>query len=546
MLAGVADRPDEAQRILEQAARLRPPTNAYHLRTAEYSAQAGDASGAKKARAAADALAPATALDHYLLGKEQYRLGDFHRAARHLDTAVELHPDHFWARCFSSLCRLREQPPQPAVAKASLTACIASKSAFPWLYVFRGFASYQLAAAAGKPPKNRPPQPAEKKGDDAELDFQAAETDYRRALALLEQQPDDVLRWATLVNRGDLFFLHEDWEKAAADFKAAIRLDERRTQPFVGLARVLLAQHKHDEAYQQYSHAIALQPDYAPLFRDRAEALVAGRNATQAEIVRREVTCGKPPGSEKPGRMIGRQTSPDCASLLCALGRYDEALVSCDEALKVGRDRPDTHQLRIQVLLDLKRYEDVKRSCDALLAKNKSFGALYELRGLARTEVKDRAGAIEDYTQAIALEPGRGRLYVRRGDLYLIDDVPKLRSTTLKRPCELTRWTPMLSAAAERPAFASACIERPWPTPKRRSRSASRPQPSYISPRGPTRGQPPSPVATCARLDDKPSKPQHGIRTAARCCFARRSGSSRRQSARPFGATWCRPTRIQQ
>ena len=95
-------------------------------------------------------------------------------------------------------------------------------------------------------------------------------------------------------------------------------------------------------------------------------------------------------------------------------------------ALQLRPDYRDAHHLRIQVLLDLKRYDDVIRSCDALLASDKTSAALYELRGLARAGLKDFPGAIEDDTQAIALEPGRASLYVRRGNLHLVSDAPKL------------------------------------------------------------------------------------------------------------------------
>jgi tetratricopeptide (TPR) repeat protein len=74
----------------------------------------------------------------------------------------------------------------------------------------------------------------------------------------------------------------------------------------------------------------------------------------------------------------------------------------------------------------MSRYDEVTRSCDALLAKDKLAAPLFELRGMARSGKKDFAGAIDDFTQAIALQPNRAGLYVRRGTLYLVSDAPKL------------------------------------------------------------------------------------------------------------------------
>src|SRR5262249_54292527 len=61
-----------------------------------------------------------------------------------------------------------------------------------------------------------------------------------------------------------------------------------------------------------------------------------------------------------------------------------------------------------------------------LLAKGKSSGAIYELRGLARTHLGDYAGAIDDDTKALAFLPNSVALLCGRGGLYLITDAPRL------------------------------------------------------------------------------------------------------------------------
>ena len=101
--------------------------------------------------------------------------------------------------------------------------------------------------------------------------------------------------------------------------------------------------------------------------------------------------------------------------------REPEALAACETALKLVPNYPDAHRLRLDVLLALKRYDDVIRSCDALLARENPSVALYELRGLARAGRQDYAGAIEDDTKALALSPDSVPLLARRGWLYLVD-----------------------------------------------------------------------------------------------------------------------------
>ncbi len=103
-----------------------------------------------------------------------------------------------------------------------------------------------------------------------------------------------------------------------------------------------------------------------------------------------------------------------------------EALDACETALKLVPNYPDAHRLRLDVLLALKRYDDVIRSCDALLSRENPSAALYELRGMARAGRQDYAGAIEDDTKALGLSPNSVPLRIGRGSLYLVTDAPRL------------------------------------------------------------------------------------------------------------------------
>ena len=87
-------------------------------------------------------------------------------------------------------------------------------------------------------------------------------------------------------------------------------------------------------------------------------------------------------------------------------GREDEALAECNAALKITPGHFDASRVRVDVLRKLKRYDEVIRSCDALLNTGKPSSELYELRALAKEKLRDYQGAIEDQTLAIALKPG--------------------------------------------------------------------------------------------------------------------------------------------
>ena len=77
-------------------------------------------------------------------------------------------------------------------------------------------------------------------------------------------------------------------------------------------------------------------------------------------------------------------------------------------------------------LLELRRYGEVIDSCDAALAQGPPSAKLYELRGLARVGRNDFAGAITDYTLALASRPDWARVHANRGWAYLFANAPEL------------------------------------------------------------------------------------------------------------------------
>ena len=424
LLAEAAGQPAEGLRILEQAARLCPPTMAYHLRRAACLARAGDQTGAERERSEAQRLQPTTAFDHFLMGQERYKRGDWRAAIRSFDTAIVMQRDHFWAHCLSAICDL--QLKRYAEAKAGLGTCLHLDPNFAWLYVLRGFASSQLAALAGRRPRRERRRGTTPFGRMPINSLRRAQADFRHALALLDQKPNDDLRYVLLVNRGEMWLQRANWPNAVADLEAAVRLNGRQTQAHEALALVYQRQRKRDEAFEQFSRAIALRPDSAPLYRGRADLDLASGDLTPARASRTLRDLEQAIRLEVPGNPVLARDQTNRGRLLHGENREAQALEACEAALKVVPDYSGAHQLRIQVLLELKRFDEVLRSCDALLAKDKTSAALFELRGLARAGLKDFAGAIEDDTQAIAIEPARALLYVRRGGLHLVSDAPKL------------------------------------------------------------------------------------------------------------------------
>jgi len=423
ILADAEPTSDQGLRRLDQAARLRPPTKAYHLRRDACLTKKGDLAGAEQERRLADQLRPTTAFDHFLIGQERLKRRDPRSAIQHFNATLQLEPDHFWAQCFSAVCAI--QLPSPGEAKARLNACLQRERGSAWLYLLRGFASGQLGASVLDLAKKSPSQEKALQAQ-ADLQFEAAEDDYHRALQLLEHEPNDELHYILLVNRGVLWLQRRVLDRAAGYLQEAIRLNPLELEAFAALAQVYQKQEKADKALEQYSRAIALRPDWAPLYRGRADVDLARKNSTVAQRARALLDLEQAIRLEDPGNRVLARDHTRRARLFHLDHREAEALAACEAALNVVPDSDETHRLRIDVLLKLNRFADAIRSCDSLLSQDKTSASLYELRGLARAGIKDYPGAISDATQALALAPEQTRLLTRRGWLYVVSDAPGL------------------------------------------------------------------------------------------------------------------------
>ncbi|MBV8556446.1 MAG: tetratricopeptide repeat protein, partial [Planctomycetaceae bacterium] len=389
-----------ALRVLDRAATLRGPTPAFRLQRAACLERLGDDRGARNERAEAARLKPADAFDHLLLGRERVQRGDWDAARSHFEEALHERPDSFWAHCLLAITDLNSVPPRAAEAKAELTACLSQRPSFAWLYLLRGSAYGQmgvaLAAAARSSPK------AAAFAAEAEARFEDAEADFRKALDL---GLDAELQYVLLMNRGVMRFQRARWADAAADFERAIARNEGRYNAHASLAQALRKLGRRADAVERLGKAIALEPKLAALYRGRALARLDRDDlpSEEAEAVLRDLEMAA--SLEPSGRRGAADDHARRGRLLLRLARPRDALAAADAALAIAPDAAHAHLVRVAALLELERYGDVIDSCDAALARGSLSAELYRLRGLARVGRDDFAGAVEDYTQALALHP---------------------------------------------------------------------------------------------------------------------------------------------
>jgi tetratricopeptide (TPR) repeat protein/tRNA A-37 threonylcarbamoyl transferase component Bud32 len=404
-----APRIRRAIRILDRAAGLGFRNRAYHLRRAHYWAQLGEPRREAEDLQRAEALRPAGAADDFLSGHERVMRGDLDRALLDFEHALRLQPDHFWAQYLSAVCYLKLQ--RPAEARTGLTAYLSRRPDFVWIYLLRGVASGEIG------------------------DFEAAEADFGKALEL---DADKYARYGIYVNRGIVGIRRGDFAAAIADLQRAIGLMPDQYQAHAVLSRAYQDQGKWAQAIGSLDEAIRLEPTLAPLLRDRAR-LDQGRQDPDAAL--RDLAQAIDLEAPDSPLVVGDRC--ERGQILYLQQRYPDVVRECDAALGIDADDAVALHLRAKALLKLRQYEEAARACDRYLKAAGPMADIFRIRGRSRERLADYAGAVDDYTRAMGLEPSPD-LLIHRGWAYGFSDAWRLAEVDFE---EAVRRDPRSSAA---------------------------------------------------------------------------------------------------
>ncbi|MCI0457110.1 MAG: tetratricopeptide repeat protein, partial [Gemmataceae bacterium] len=385
-------RAEEALRVLDRAANLGVTTQAYHRRRAYYLEQAGQSEAANQERQQATALHPATALDHFLLGQEQYRRGAHDEAIRAFENVLQAEPQHFWASYYLALCWLKTQ--RPARATAYLTSGLVQRGDFPWLYLLRALAW----------------------GEQGQFD--RAEADYEAAL---QASLPDAARYGLLINRGVLRIRTGHLDSAMADLRQAVALRPQQYQGYLNLAQAYLKGDQINEALAQLDQAIHREPKLASLYRTRSRVHLMRQDQVAAladldRVLALEAAAARPILAEdylERGRLLYSQKD------------YAGALEAYDAALRIRRNDPRACRYRAEALLGLHRLPEALQSLDDCLKYGPRDPGVFRARAALRTRLGQYPGAQTDYTRALEKEPDAAT-YAARGWCYLVADAPRL------------------------------------------------------------------------------------------------------------------------
>ncbi len=233
------------------------------------------------------------------------------------------------------------------------------------------------------------------------------------------------------VNRGVLRVRQERFEDAVTDLKSAIERKPKAYQAYVNLAQAYRRLNKLDLALDQLNRSVELEPGLAHIYRLRARLHIERNEPSLAladfdQAIRRE-------SSNSPYQV---DDHVERGRLLLSGGKHTEALSSFDAALAIDKDHSLGQRLRAETLFRLGRFDEVIEAFDRYVETGKPQESVYRGRGLARAELGQYAGAIEDFTKALELHP-TSAVQAYRGWTHLVVDAPKLALRDFELAIEL-------------------------------------------------------------------------------------------------------------
>ena len=290
----------------------------------------------------------------------------------------------------------------------------------------------------------------------------------------LKLTPDNDLSYILLVNRGMAF--DSSGIRPIKPPPTSLRPSASRKirTPTPTSPTSMKKQGKIDEAIAQFSQAIALKPEWAALYRGRAELMQDRPDSTPEHRAAALADLKMAIVKEKDDRSVLALDHTNVGKLFYADERFADALEESRLALEINSVYVEAQVLQVQVLLKLRRYDEVIYACDKAIGLGKKSAVLYELRGLAQAARTEYAAAISDYSRALEIQPKNGKVLVHRGWAYLMFDSPKPALVDFEAAVKLDPKDPRALQAEEWPTRGSAITAPQCPTHARHTNSESR------------------------------------------------------------------------
>ncbi len=408
------DAAERSLKWLDQAELLGIKTQALHGRRAESFDILNRRDDFAKELAAAKAITPKLALDHYLLGESQRKHGQYASALTFYLKAQRVDPNHYWVQHFTGLCYL--QLNQPAAAVSCFSSCVAMRPNYSWPFMLRGVAYSRLK------------------------DFESAHAD----LDVAQQLSPDLFN--VYVNRGAAFNAQQKYDDALKDFSKAAELAPDSNLPLINSAVVYLAKaddlannkdlseiDRRAEESKLANSALrvlnnaaqhAKSPSSPSVYALRAKVYLKLENvALASQDLETHIRLEQDP-------LAKAQSHKRMANIHSLRGDFKKAVESLEAALKLSPSDPETvyrlgeaHLQLREFEIALKYYEQFQRMMNVTIAERvPDADELYSGMATAYNALGKKTQAVEFYTLTLLLRPEQAASRSKRAWAYLVDN----------------------------------------------------------------------------------------------------------------------------
>jgi predicted CXXCH cytochrome family protein len=189
---------------------------------------------------------------------------------------------------------------------------------------------------------------------------------------------------------------HAQAEKVLGE---ALKRDPDNPKLWTQFGLSLVAQGRAPEAITAFENATATDPDLFEAWNNLGEIRLQNGDATGAELALRSALRGQPNSAS---------AHENLGNLLSASNRFEEAKYEFEAALRYRPDDASIHFAYARALARVRRYLEARAQLEESLAHDASNAEAHHALGLVLDAQGDGSRAIDEYREAVKLQPAYG------------------------------------------------------------------------------------------------------------------------------------------
>jgi|JI9StandDraft_2_1071091.scaffolds.fasta_scaffold27979_1 tetratricopeptide (TPR) repeat protein len=201
----------------------------------------------------------------------------------------------------------------------------------------------------------------------------------------------------------------KELRKALYYIDCAQKLNPRNRTIYYNRGRIFNKQEKYKEAFDQFTKAIGLDPNYTSAIKRRGVVCIELRQYKEA-LADFDHALSIDPADPEP--YAGRTRA------YCDLGENKLALKNVDELIKLAPDRAN-YVVRARIKMNLRDHKGAIADCTRAAASNKRDDEAYLLRAQCHEALGNYKSALADYSHMLDFNKKDEMAYLKRGDVHL-------------------------------------------------------------------------------------------------------------------------------